>query len=42
MKCVKCNHKFVKNENLVNRINGTKITVCPNCGNEEIYNKKSK
>jgi RNase P subunit RPR2 len=41
MKCKKCNNKFVKKENCVNRINGTKITVCPECGNEELYDKIS-
>lgn len=41
MKCAKCNHKFVKSENWVNRINGTKITVCPECGNEELFQFES-
>lgn len=39
MKCIKCNHKFIKKENWVNRVDGIKITVCPECGNEEIFDK---
>lgn len=39
MKCIKCNFKFKKSENYVYRIGGTKITVCPECGNEERYDK---
>lgn len=39
MKCNKCNYEFINKENCVNRINGEKVTVCPECGNEELYEK---
>lgn len=42
MVCKNCGNKFTKRNNIAVRINGERITVCPNCGNEEIYKDKKK
>jgi len=42
MICKDCRTKFAKVGNKAVRLNGDKITVCPNCGKEEIEQKKSK
>lgn len=36
MKCIKCGEVFNKKNNQAVRLTGEKITVCPNCGHEEI------
>ncbi|MDE7476952.1 MAG: zf-TFIIB domain-containing protein [Lachnospiraceae bacterium] len=36
MKCPECGDVFKKEGNRAERIDGTKITVCPNCGNEQL------
>lgn len=40
MKCNKCGKVFVKKNNCAVKINGQKVTVCPECGNEEIIETK--
>ena len=39
MKCLECGTVFKKADNKAERIDGTKITVCPNCGNEQLDEK---
>ena len=39
MKCLECGNVFKKEGNRAERIDGTKITVCPNCGNEQLDEK---
>lgn len=39
MKCPECGNVFKKEGNRTERIDGTKITVCPNCGNEQLDEK---
>lgn len=39
MKCPECGKVFKKADNRAERIDGTKITVCPNCGNEQLDEK---
>ena len=36
MKCQECGKVFRKEENRAERIDGTKIIVCPNCGDEPV------
>lgn len=40
MKCKECGKIFNKKDNQAVRISGEKITVCPNCGYEEILEEK--
>lgn len=40
MKCEKCGIGFPKLKNIAVRVTGEKITVCPNCGHEELVIKK--
>lgn len=42
MICKECGKKFTKKGNRAVRTNGEKITVCPNCGNEEVEKKVMK
>lgn len=42
MKCENCGEIFPKVGNMAVRITGEKITVCPNCGREEIVIKRAK
>lgn len=42
MVCKNCGTKFPKLNNIAVRITGEKITVCPNCGHEEMIVKKKK
>lgn len=42
MICENCGSKFPKLNNIAIRINGEKITVCPDCGHEEAVIKKKK
>ena len=39
MKCQECGKIFRKEENRAERIDGTKIIVCPNCGDEQLEEK---
>lgn len=40
MKCKECGKVFDKKDNQAVRISGEKITVCPNCGHEEVMKQK--
>lgn len=40
MKCKNCGTVFNKKDNQAVRISGENITVCPNCGHEEILEDK--
>ena len=40
MKCKKCGKVSNKKGNQAVRISGERITVCPNCGHEEVMEKK--
>lgn len=42
MICKECGKKFTKEGNIAVRTNGVKITVCPNCGQEEVEKKVMK
>lgn len=42
MICSNCGKKFFKDGNRAVRTNGDIITVCPNCGKEEVEKKKNK
>lgn len=39
MKCNKCGRVFVEKENCSNQNDETLFTVCPDCGNEKLYDK---
>lgn len=40
MKCKECGKVFNKKNNQAVRLSGEKITVCPNCGHEEVMDEK--
>lgn len=42
MICVECGKKFPKEGNRATKTNGDIVTVCPNCGKEEVEKKKNK
>ena len=42
MICKKCRKKFAKQGNRAIKTNGDTVTVCPDCGNEEIEKIKEK
>lgn len=42
MTCVECGKKFPKKGNRATKINGDVVTVCPDCGKEEVEKKKNK